>query len=137
MVVAAAKRWPTLVATIFAVFAIGLIVFATLRSRTIDKRDLGDLYGCYVVDGQTLFRLTPDALVAPKAAVAFTARQGRYNAYLDLAKPMRVVHSDTALSFEVAPEPAVPIIVYRNSPRALLLQNDAGSPVKATRTDCH
>ena len=96
-----------LLATVFALVAIGLIVVSLVRGHPIDKRDLGDLYGCYVVDGQQLFRLTPEALVTPSRAVPFAARQGRRHAYLDLASPMRVVHRGGALSFEPGPEPAV------------------------------
>lgn len=140
MAIATAHRWPKLLAILFAMFAIGLIIFSLVRGHPIDKRDLGDLYGCYVVDGQTLFRLTPDALVTLKITsvrtVAFTARQGRFNAYLDLASPMRVVHRGAALSFGPGPEPVVPIEVYRSSPRAMLLQSDASPPIKAIRTEC-
>ena len=125
-----------LLATVFALVAIGLIVGSMVRGHPIDKRDLGDLYGCYVVDDQQLFRLTPDAFVTPTRSVPFTARQGRRYAYLDLASPMRVVHRGGALSFEPGPEPAVTIEVYRGSPRALLLQRDVGPPLKAIRTEC-
>jgi hypothetical protein len=125
-----------LLATVFALVAIGLIVGSMVRGHPIDKRDLGDLYGCYVVDNQQLFRLTPDAVVTPTRSVPFTARQGRRYAYLDLASPMRVVHRGGALSFEPGPEPAVTIEVYRGSPRALLLQRDVGPPLKAIRTEC-
>jgi hypothetical protein len=125
-----------LLATVFALVAIGLIVGSMVRGHPIDKRDLGDLYGCYVVDNQQLFRLTPDAVVTPTRSVPFTARQGRRYAYLDPASPMRVVHRGGALSFEPGPEPAVTIEVYRGSPRALLLQSDVGPPLKAIRTEC-
>ncbi len=139
-VITTVHRWPKTFATLLTIFAIALIAFAVVRGHPIDKRDLGDLYGCYGVDAQTLFRLTPDALVAVTStsdrAVAFTARQGRYNAYLDLASPMRVVHRGTVLAFGPGPEPAVPIEVYRGSPRALLLQSDAGPPIKAIQTEC-
>ena len=125
-----------LLATVFVLVAIALIVGSMLRGHPIDKRDLGDLYGCYVVDNQQLFRLTPDAVVTPTRSVPFTARQGRRYAYLDLASPMRVVHRGGALSFEPGPEPAVTIEVYRGSPRALLLQSDVGPPIEAIRTEC-
>ncbi len=125
-----------LLATVLALFAIGMIVVSLVRGHPIDKRDLGDLSGCYVVDGQQLFRLTPDALVTPTRSVSFTARQGRRHAYLDLAAPMRVVHRGGASSFDPGPEPAVTIEVYRGTPRALLLQSDVGPPLKAIRTEC-
>ena len=125
-----------LLATVFALVAIGLIIFTMVRGKPIDKRDLGDLYGCYVIDDQQLFRLTPDAFVTPTRSVAFTAHQGRRYAYLDLASPMRVVHRGGALSFEPGPEPVVTIEVYRGTPRALLLRSDAGPPIEAIRTEC-
>ena len=125
-----------LLATVFALVAIGLMVGSMVRGHPIDKRDLGDLYGCYVFDNQQLFRLTPNAFVTPTRSVPFTARQGRRYAYLDLASPMRVVHRGGALLFEPGPEPAVTIEVYRGSPRALLLQRDVGPPLKAIRTKC-
>ena len=125
-----------LLATVLALFVAAMIVVSLVRGHPIDKRNLGDLYGCYVVDDQQLFRLTPDAFVTPTRSVPFTARQGRRYAYLDLASPMRVVHRGGALSFEPGPEPAVTIEVYRGSPRALLLQSDVGPPLKAIRTEC-
>ena len=125
-----------LLATVLALFVAAMIVVSLVRGHPIDKRNLGDLYGCYVVDYQQLFRLTPDAFVTPTRSVSFTARQGRRYAYLDLASPMRVVHRGGALSFEPGPEPAVTIEVYRGSPRALLLQSDVGPPLKAIRTEC-
>ena len=138
--IATAQRWPKTFATIFTIFAMALIIFALVRGHPIDKRDLGDLYGCYVVDGQPLFRLTPDALVTVTStsvrSVAFTARQGRFKAYLDLASPMRVVHRGAALSFGPGPEPTIPIEVYRGSPRAMLLQSDTGPPIRAIQTEC-
>ena len=135
-----ALGWPKLFAGLFTMIAIGLIISSMVRGHPIDKRDLGDVYGCYAIDGQTLFRLTPNGFVAIKTpsggTVAFTARQGRYHAYLDVARSLRVVHRGTALSFELGPEPAMAIEVYRGSPRTLLLQSDTGPQMKAIRTQC-
>ena len=137
---ATARRRPNLFATLLAIFAVGLVMFTFVRGHPIDKRDLGDLYGCYAVEGQTLFRLTQDEFVTPTTTsargVAFTARQGRFKAYLDLAIPMRVVHRGAELSFGPGPGAAIPIEVYRGSPRAMLLQSESGPPLKAIRTEC-
>jgi hypothetical protein len=125
-----------LLATLFVLAAIALILVSLLRGHPIDKRDLGDLYGCYSVEGRTLFRLTPDALVSPTSKIAFTAHQGRRHAYLDLASPMRLAHRGDVQTFDPAPEPTGPIEVRRSTPRALLLPSDAGPPIEAIRTEC-
>ena len=125
-----------LIATPFVLLAIGLIVASIIRGHPIDKRDLADLYGCYTIENQQLFRLTPDALVTPLEAVTFTARQGKYHAYLDLARPMRLVRRGAMLSFDPSPEPTGPTEVCQSTPRALLLPSASGPPILALRSEC-
>ena len=126
----------TITGKLLATDLVRLIVVSLVRGHSIDKRDLGDLYGCYVVDGKQLFRLTPEALVTPSRAVPFASRQGRYHAYLDLGAPMRIAHHGATLAYDTAPEPAVTIEVYRGTLPALLLKSDVGPPLKAIRTEC-
>ena len=126
-----------LIATPLVMAAIALILFSTLRSHTIDKRDLADLWGCYSVEGKPLFTLTPDALVTPIARLVFTARQGRRKAYLDLASPMRLTQRNGVMVFDRSPQPTGPIEVHRSSPRALLLPSEQGVPIEAFRSECH
>ena len=125
-----------LIITVFIMFAIGLIVTSIMRGHPIEKSDLSDLYGCYRSDNQQLFHLTPDALITPTRAIAFTAHQGKYHAYLDLAAPMQVVRHGAVIAFEPAPDPAVAIEVTRRTPRSLLLRSDAGPPVNAILSEC-
>ena len=125
-----------LIATPLVLLAIGLIAWSIIRGHPIDKRDLGDLYGCYAADNQQLFRLTPEALITPTQSVAFTARKGKYYAYLDLARPMRLVKHGAALSFDSSPEPTGPIEVHRRTPRALLLPSAEGPPLEVPRSEC-
>lgn len=127
-------------AILISALAIGLIVISLIRGHPIDKQDLSDLYGCYTVEGQTLFRLTSDSFVPltipPIHMVAFTARQGRFHAYLDPASPIGVVHRGASVTLRPRPGPVVPIEVHRGSPRALLMQSDTGVPVKAVKSGC-
>ena len=135
MITTTGRRGKFLV-TGFVLFAIGLIIASLIRGHPIDKRDLGDLYGCYTVDKHQLFRLTPDALVTPDRALAFTAHQGKYHAYLDLFRPMRLTQHGTAVSFDLSPEPTGPIEVHRSTLRALLLPSASGPPILALRSEC-
>ena len=127
-------------AILISALAIGLIVISLIRGHPIEKQDLTDLYGCYTVEGQTVFRLTPDAFVPLTTAsihsVTFTARQGRFHAYLDPASAIEVVHRGASVTVEPRPVPIVPIEVHRGSPRALLMQSDTGVPIEAIRSVC-
>ena len=127
-------------AMLILALAIGLIVSSLIRGHPIRKQDLTDLYGCYTVEGQTVFSLTPDAFVPMTAtsihSVKFTARQGRFHAYLDPASAIGVVHQGASVTVEARPGPVVPIEVHRGSPRALLMQSDTGVPIKAIRSVC-
>ena len=126
----------SIVATLFVVTTIALVIFATMRRHTIDKHDLADLWGCYSIEGRPLFTLGPDALTTPATRVAFTARQGRRNAYLDLARPMSLTRRVETLSFDPSPEPTGPLEVHRSTPRALLLPSASGPPILALRSEC-
>ena len=125
-----------LLATVFVIAAIVLIVFATFRSHTIDKRDVADLWGCDSIEGKPLFTLTADVLATPTARTAFIARQGRRSTYLDLASPMRLVKHGASLTFDPSPEPTGPIEAHRSTPRALLLPSASGPPILALRSEC-